>query len=97
MALRKASIDEILSHNVRGAKERKEVNGTQSNMKFKYIALYMEDNNIVVCLIHQTWLEGDKDHWNINGITFFTHARKKELKQRTQRFGYHTHETPPPG
>jgi hypothetical protein len=53
-------------------------------MKFKYITMYMEENTIDVYLIHETWMEGDTDHWNINGITFFTHE-KIEFKQRTRR------------
>jgi hypothetical protein len=31
-------------------KERKEVNGTPSNLKCEYIALYMEDNGINIYL-----------------------------------------------
>jgi hypothetical protein len=72
----------ILLHNVQGAKESKEVDGTQSNMKFKYITLHMEDNGIDIYLIQETWLEGDKDHWNINGITFFTFVLEKQSSSR---------------
>ena len=72
----------ILSHNVRGAKESKEVDGTRSNTKFEYIALYMEGNDIDVYLVQETWLEGDKDHWVINGITFFTHGLENQNSSR---------------
>ena len=51
-------------------------------MKFEYIALYMIDNDVDVYLIQETWLEGDQDHWNINGITFFTHAPEKQSSGR---------------
>ena len=51
-------------------------------MKFEYIALYMEENGIDVYLVQETWLKGDQDHWNINGITFFTHAPEKQSSGR---------------
>jgi hypothetical protein len=73
----------ILSHNVGGAKESKEVDGTPSDMKFEYIALHMEENTINVYLKQERWLEGDTDHWNINnGISFFTHAPEKKSSSR---------------
>jgi hypothetical protein len=73
----------ILPHNVQGAKESKEVDGTQSNMKFEYITLYMEENDIDVYLTQETWLEGDQDHWGINGIIFFTpHGPEKQSSSR---------------
>jgi hypothetical protein len=34
----------------------------------------MEEMDIDVYLIQETWLEGDVDHWNINGTTFFIHG-----------------------
>jgi exonuclease III len=51
-------------------------------MKFEYIALYMEENEIDVYLIQEMWMEGDTDHWNINGITFFTHFPEKQSSSR---------------
>ena len=72
----------ILSHNVRGAKEIKDVDGTQTNTKFEYIALMMDEKNIDVYLIQETWLEGDIDHWTITGITFFTHGPEKQNSSR---------------
>ena len=64
----------ILSHNVRGTKETREVDGTRVNTKLEYITLYMEEKDIDVYLLQETWLEGNANHWIINGITFFTHA-----------------------
>jgi exonuclease III len=72
----------ILSHNVRGAKEIKARDGTRTNSKFEYIALYMEEKNIDVYLLQETWLEGNVDHWCINGITFFTHGPEKQSSSR---------------
>jgi hypothetical protein len=42
----------------------------------------MEDNSIDVYLIQETWLKGDKDHWNIHGINFFTHTPEKQSSSR---------------
>jgi hypothetical protein len=72
----------ILSHNVRGTKETKEVDGTRAYTKLEYIALYMEEKDIDVYLIQETWLEGNVDHWNINGTTFFTHGPEKQNSSR---------------
>jgi hypothetical protein len=43
-----------LSLNMWGAKQIKERDGTQTNTKFDYKALYMEDKEINVYLIQQT-------------------------------------------
>jgi hypothetical protein len=29
-------------------------------------------------MIQETWLEGDIDHWIVNGITFFMHGPEKQ-------------------
>jgi hypothetical protein len=71
---------------MRGVKESKEVDG-----KSEWITLYnVEDNDIYVYLIHETWFERDRDHWNIKGLPLSTHTKKTELKQRRQRYGYYT-------
>jgi exonuclease III len=67
---------------VRGAKESKDADGTQTNTKFEYIALLMDEKDIDVYLIQETWLEGDLDQWMINGITFFSHGPKKQNSSR---------------
>jgi hypothetical protein len=38
----------------------------------------MDEMDIDAYLIQKTWLEGDIDHWNINGIPFFTHRPEKQ-------------------
>jgi hypothetical protein len=49
-ALRKVYDDDTLTQHAR-SKRKKEVDGTQSNLKCKYITLYIEDNGIKVYLI----------------------------------------------
>jgi hypothetical protein len=44
----------------------------------------MENNDINVYLIQETWLEGNKDHWEINGITLFMHVPEKQSLGRGQ-------------
>jgi exonuclease III len=72
----------ILSHNVRGTKEMKDVDGSRVNTKLEYIALYMEEMNVDVYLLQETWLTGNIDHWYINGITFFTHGPDEQTSSR---------------
>ena len=72
----------ILLHNMRGAKESKDSDGTPTNTNFEYIALLMDEKDIDVYLIQETWLEGDLDHCMINGITFFTHGPEKQNSSR---------------
>ena len=59
-----------------------DVDGTRANTKLEYIALYMDDKDIDVYLIQETWLAGDIDHWVINGITFFMHGPEKQDSSR---------------
>ena len=65
----------ILSHNVQVAKEIKERDGTQTNSKFKYIALYMEEKGIDLYLIQETWMEGNTNHWCIYGVTLLNPSK----------------------
>ncbi len=50
----------ILSHNVRGMKESRDIDGTRANSKLEYIALYMEDMNIDVYVLQETWLDRER-------------------------------------
>jgi hypothetical protein len=66
---------------VQGTKETKEVDGTQANTtKLEYsTTLYMEEMDIDAYLIQETCLEGDVNHWNINGDELF-HPRTGKTK-----------------
>jgi hypothetical protein len=72
----------ICSNNVQGAKETKDDNGTRAYTKLEHIAIYMEDHNIDMYLLQGTWLEGYIDHWEINGVTFFTHGPETQTSSR---------------
>ena len=74
----------ILSHNVRGMKESRDIDGTRANSKLEYIALYMDDKDIDVYMIQETWLEGDIDHWIVNGITFFMHGPENKIRAEAE-------------
>jgi hypothetical protein len=80
----------ILLHNMRGMKESRDINGTQANSKLEYITLYMDNKGIEFYMVQETWrLEGDLDHWIVNGITFFTYGRGKTIfEQRPRRISH---------
>ena len=67
---------------MQGTKETKDLDGTWVNTKLEYIAIYMDEMNIDVYLIQETWLEGNIDHWEMKGITFFTHGPETQNSKR---------------
>jgi hypothetical protein len=56
---------------------------TRAYTKLQYITIYMEEHDINVYLMQETWLKGDIDHWVINRVTFCMHA--PETQQTNSR------------
>jgi hypothetical protein len=68
---------DMVSPNVKGAKERLSADMTQMTTKLKTIAAHMLKYLIDIYLIQETWLEGSKD-FTIGEITFLMHAQETQ-------------------